>query len=60
MENGKHRVFNFVMSSFDINLLNDKLNYVLKEQKCAAKVYKFINFASLLKDVPMGCRDSLS
>ena len=38
MENGRHRVFNFAMSSFDIPLLNDKLDYVIKEMKCAAKV----------------------
>ena len=28
MENGRHRVFNFAMSSFDISLLKDKLDYV--------------------------------
>ena len=38
MENGRHRLFNFAMSSFDIPLLNDKLDYVFKELKCAAKV----------------------
>ena len=38
MENGRHRVFNFAMSSFDVSLLNDKLDYVFKELKCAAKV----------------------
>ena len=41
MENGRHRVFNLAMSSFDISLLNDKLDHVFKELKCAAKV----NFA---------------
>ena len=41
MENGRHRVFNFAMSSFDVCLLNDKLDYVFKKLKCAAKV----NFA---------------
>ena len=41
MENGRHRVFNFAMSSFDMSLLNDKLDYVFKEPKCAARV----NFA---------------
>ena len=41
MENGRQKVFNFAMSSFDISLLNDKLDYVLKELKCAEKV----NFA---------------
>ena len=38
LTNGRHRVFNFAMSSFDMSLLNDKLDYVLKELKCAAKV----------------------
>ena len=38
MENGRHRVFNFAMSSFDISLLNDKKDYVFKELKCVAKV----------------------
>ena len=38
MENGRHRVFNFAMSSSDISLLNDKLDYVFKELKCAAKL----------------------
>ena len=48
MENGRHRVFNFAMSSsFDISLLNAKLVYVFKELKCAAKVN--IAFAFVLK-----------
>ena len=38
MGNGRHRVFNFAVSSFDISLLNDKLDYIFKELKCAAKV----------------------
>ena len=38
MENGRHRVFNFAMSSFDMCLLNDKLDYVFKELNCAAEV----------------------
>ena len=38
MENGRHRAFNFVMPSFDVSLLNDKLNYVFKEMKYAAKL----------------------
>ena len=37
-ENGRHRGFNVAMSSFDMSLLNDKLDYVFKELKCAAKV----------------------
>ena len=38
MENGRHRVFNFAVSSLNIPLLNDKLDYVFKELNCAAKV----------------------
>ena len=37
-ENGRQRVFNFAMSSFDISLLNDKVDYIFKEMKCSAKV----------------------
>ena len=49
MENGRHRVFNFAMSSFDMSLLNDKLDYVFKELKCAAKVN--LAFGFVLKNV---------
>ena len=49
MENGRNRVFNFAMSSFDMSLLNDKLDYVFKELKCAAKVNLAIGF--VLKNV---------
>ena len=38
MENGRHSVFNFAMSSFDTSLLNGKLDYVFKEMKRAAKI----------------------
>ena len=55
MENGRHRVFNFAMSSFDISLLNDKLDYVFKELKCAAKIN--IEFGFVLKNIEDGmCR----
>ena len=55
MENGRHRVFNSAMSSFDISLLNDKLDYVFKEPKCAAKVN--LAFGLVLKNVEDGmCR----
>ena len=55
MENGRSRVFNFGMSFFDISLLNDKLDYVLKELKCAAKVNLAIGF--VLKNIEDGmCR----
>ena len=55
MENGRHRVFNFAMSSFDISLLNDKLDYVFNELKFAAKVN--LAFAFVLKNIEDGmCR----
>ena len=55
IENGRHRVFNFAMSSFDMSLLNDKLDYVFKELKCAAKVN--LAFEFVLKNVEDGsCR----
>ena len=55
MENGIHRVFNFAMSSFDMSLLNDKLDYVFKELKCAAKVN--LAFGFVLKSIEDGmCR----
>ena len=38
IENGRYRSFNFAVSSFDMSLLNDKLDYVFKELRCAAKV----------------------
>ena len=55
MENGRHRVFNFAMSSFDMSLLNDKLDYVFKELTCAAKVN--LAFGFVLKNIEDGmCR----
>ena len=55
MENGRHRVFNSAMSSFDISFLNDKLDYVFKELKCAAKINIAIGF--VLKKIEDGmCR----
>ena len=55
MENGRHRVFNFAMSSFDMSLLNEKLDYVIKELKCAAKVN--LAFGFVLKNIEDGsCR----
>ena len=55
MENGRRRVFNFAMSSYDKSLLNEKLDYVFKELKCAAKVNLAFGFD--LKNVEDGmCR----
>ena len=54
MENGRHRVFHFGMSSFDMSLLN-KLDYLFRELKCAAKVNLALGF--LLKNIEDGmCR----
>ena len=49
LENGRHRVFNFAMLSFGIFLMNDTLDYVFKELKCAAKVN--IAFGFVLKNI---------
>ena len=55
MENGRHRVFNLIMSSFDITLLNDQLDYVFKELKYAAKFN--LAFRFVLKNIEDGmCR----
>ena len=52
---GRQRVFNFAMSSFNMSLLNDKLDYVFKELKCAAKVN--LPFGFVLKNIEGGmCR----
>ena len=52
MENGRHIVFNFSMSSFDISLLNDKLDYVFRELKCAVKIN--LAFGFVLKNIEYG------
>ena len=55
MENGRHRVVNFAMSSFDMSLLNEELDYVFKELKSAAKVN--LAFGFVLKVIKDGmCR----
>ena len=38
LEKGRHRVFNFAMSTFDNSLINKKLDLVFNGLKCAAKV----------------------
>ena len=54
MEDGRHKVFNFGMSPFDMSLLN-KLDYAFRELKCAAKVNLALGF--LLKNIEDGmCR----
>ena len=58
MENGRHRVFNFAMSSFDLSLLNDKLDYVFKELKCAAKLN--LHLDSFWKTLNMECVDTFT
>ena len=57
MEIGRHRVFNFAMSSFEISLLNDKLDYVFKELKSAAKVNIAFGFIPKILEDAM-CRYS--
>ena len=52
MESGRHRVFNFAMSSFDFSSLNDKLDYEFKELKCAAKVN--LAFGLILTNIEYG------
>ena len=52
MENGRHRVFKFAMSSFDMSLLNDKMDYVFRELKCAAK--ENLAFGFVLKNIEDG------
>ena len=44
LKNGRYRAFNFAMSTFDIFLLNEKLDYVSKELKYAAKVFLAFGF----------------
>ena len=58
METGRHSVFNIAISSFNIPLLNDKLDYVFKEMKCAAKVN--LAFGFVLKTMRMECVDTFT
>ena len=55
LEKGRHRVFNFAMSTFDISLDNKRLDLVFNGLKCAAKVN--LAFGFVLKNVEDGsCR----
>ena len=55
VEKGRHRVFNFAMSTFDNSLNNKKLDLVFNGLKCAAKVN--LAFGFVLKNVEDGsCR----
>ena len=55
LEKGRHRVFNFAMSTFDNSLINQKLNLLFKGLKCAANVN--LAFGFVLKNVEDGsCR----
>ena len=51
-EKGRHRVFNFAMSTFDNSLINQKLNLVFRGLKCAAKIN--LAFGFVLKNVEDG------
>ena len=52
LEKGRHRVFNFTMSTFDNSLINQKLNLVFKGLECLAKVN--LAFGFVLKNVEDG------
>ena len=55
LEKGRHRVFNFAMSTFDNSLINKKLDLVFSGLKCAAKIN--LAFGFVLKNVGDGsCR----
>ena len=55
LEKGRHRVFNFAMSTFDISLINKKLDLVFNGLKCPAKFN--LAFGFVLKNVEDGsCR----
>ena len=55
LEKGIHRVFNFAMSTFDMSLIDMKLDLVFNGLKCAAKVH--LAFGFVLKNVEDGsCR----
>ena len=55
LEKGRHRLFNFAMSTFDNSLINKKLDLVFKGLECAAKVN--LAFGFVLKNVEDGsCR----
>ena len=55
LEKGRHRVFNFAMSTFDNSLINKKLDLKFNGLKCAAKVN--LAFGFVLKNVEDGsCR----
>ena len=54
-EKGRHRVFNFVMSTFDNSLVNKKLDLLSNGLKYAAKVN--LAFGFVLKNIEDGsCR----
>ena len=51
LEKGRHRVFNFAMSTFDNSLIIKKLDLVFKGLKCVAKVN--LAFGFVLKTLKM-------
>ena len=52
LEKGRHRGFNFAMSTFDNSLINKKLDLVFNGLKCAAKVN--LAFGFVLKNIEDG------
>ena len=53
LEKGRHRVFIFAMSTFDISSINKKMDLVFNGLKCAAKVNQ-LAFGFVLKNVEDG------
>ena len=54
-EKGRHWVFNFTMPSFKNTFLNEKLDHVFNQLKCASKVN--VPFAFVLINIGVGtCR----
>ena len=49
LEKGRHRVFNFAMSTFDNSLIKEKLDLVFKGLECAAKIN--LAFGFVLKSI---------
>ena len=52
LEKGRHCMFNFVMSSFNNSICNAKMDHVLNQLKCAAKVN--LAFGFVLKNIEDG------
>ena len=52
IENGRHKVFNFQLSKLDPNLVNEKLDQVIENFDCAAKINIALRF--VLRNIETG------